>query len=115
MLNCSPTVSLIAKVKTLGDAIILASGLYDRTDPDAAVQLAQAMREAVRDYFEQNEIDLDIRIGVGRGSCSAGVMGELRPKFDLWGPAVVEAERLEREAQNGTYQLSEHLYESKAA
>lgn len=99
----------MTKVKTIGDAFILVSGVHSAPDLISCVNMAVSMRTALRTIVATREIDIDIRIGIARGTCSAGVVGELRPKFDVWGPAVTEAEQLEKTTKKGLIALSTQL------
>jgi class 3 adenylate cyclase len=99
----------MTKIKTMGDAVILASGIHGEPDLKACVLMAVAMRTALQEISAQHGAGVDIRIGIARGAGAAGVVGELRPKFDLWGPVVAEAERMEKQSRNGEINLSSRL------
>jgi len=99
----------MTKIKTIGDAVILASGIHGKADLSACVKMAISMRSTLHTITAKYQAGIDIRIGIARGACSTGVVGELRPKFDIWGPAVAAAERIERQAARGTIALSSEL------
>ncbi len=81
----------LEKIKTIGDAYMVASGLL-QAKPDhaqALVRLALKMRAIIREY------DLHIRSGINSGSVVAGVIGKKRFIYDLWGDTVNVASRME--------------------
>jgi class 3 adenylate cyclase len=91
----------LMKIKTLGDAILLASGIQGDTDPESCLRMAVSMRDTLQRIARETGAPVDIRIGLASGSCHAGVIGESRPKFDVWGPAVKAAEIQEKRSRNG--------------
>lgn len=82
----------LEKIKTIGDAYMVAAGLPEpRADhAKACVGLAFKMREIIREYA-----DLNVRIGIHSGSVVAGVIGKRKFIYDLWGDTVNIASRME--------------------
>lgn len=99
----------MTKIKTMGDAVILATGIHAAPDILACVKMAVSMRASLQEIELKHNTGVDLRIGIAHGPCSAGVVGELRPKFDLWGPAVTDAEALERKTSSGSIAIAEEL------
>lgn len=90
------------KVKTIGDAYMAVAGIPG-TNPDHAnclADLAKEMRDTIGNFHMGSEA-LRIRIALHSGPASSGVIGHLRPQFDLWGDTVNTASRLEGQAQPG--------------
>ncbi|MFT4564573.1 MAG: class 3 adenylate cyclase [Gammaproteobacteria bacterium] len=97
----------VEKIKTIGDAYMVAAGLPDPR-PDhavAIVKLGVEMRAVVREYA-----DLGIRIGINSGSVVAGIIGTRRFIYDLWGDTVNIASRMESHGVADEIQISESTY-----
>ncbi len=91
------------KVKTIGDGYMVAAGLPQPV-PDHARRLVALGLDmvAVIDEFPE----LDIRVGISSGPVVAGVIGQLRFAWDLWGETVNLAARLESSGVTGRVQIS---------
>jgi adenylate cyclase len=94
----------LEKIKTIGDAYMVASGIPEAR-PDhaaAAAELALRMQQAIKDFP-----GLEIRIGINSGAVVAGVIGKKRFIYDLWGDTVNIAARMESQGVSGGIQISE--------
>jgi class 3 adenylate cyclase len=100
------------KIKTIGDAYMVAGGLdNDRSDySDAIVDMAMAMRDLLRRDFNVNQMHLEVRIGIGTGPVVAGVVGKKKFIYDLWGDTVNIASRITSEGVPGMVQVDEATY-----
>ncbi len=98
----------LEKIKTIGDAYMVAGGLPDpRPDHlDRMVRLAVAMQEAVSRLHAELG-GLQLRIGIHTGSVVAGVIGIRKFIYDIWGDTVNTASRLESHGVPGRIQVSE--------
>jgi len=96
----------IEKIKTIGDAYMVAGGLNDaREDYSAAIaDLALEMRDLLHRDFNVNDRRLDVRIGIGTGPVVAGVVGKKKFIYDLWGDTVNIASRITTEGTPGMVQ-----------
>ena len=96
------------KIKTIGDAYMVAAGLSDDvTDHVSAVaNLALDMRTAFGEFRKQHGLDLKLRIGVHSGALVAGVIGKRKFPYDLWGDTVNIASRMESEGVPDEVQIS---------
>ncbi|SLN76040.1 adenylate/guanylate cyclase domain-containing protein [Oceanibacterium hippocampi] len=96
------------KIKTIGDAYMVATGLSGGVADHAAeiADLALAMRQAFAEFREQNRVDLKLRIGVHSGAVIAGVIGRKKFAYDLWGYTVNVASRMESEGVPDRIQIS---------
>ena len=85
------------KIKTIGDAYMIAIGTPNTVEDTATVgvDLAMDMRDAMRRYADFSGTPLHIRIGIHCGPVVAGVIGTSRLSFDIWGDAVNVASRIE--------------------
>ncbi len=98
----------LEKIKTIGDAYMAVAGAPEpRADhAQAAVSLALAMREAVAGWRTGHRLALELRIGLASGPVVAGVIGEQRLSFDLWGETVNLAARMESSGVPGRIQVA---------
>ncbi|MCF8178308.1 MAG: adenylate/guanylate cyclase domain-containing protein [Sulfuritalea sp.] len=96
----------LEKIKTIGDAYMVAGGLNeDLSDYTAAVaDIAIAMRDLLRRDFAVNASHLEVRIGIGTGPIVAGVLGKKKFIYDLWGDTVNIASRITAEGVPGMIQ-----------
>ena len=84
----------IEKIKTIGDAYMVASGLPDVYE-DHSEQLMLFMLDVLRymKYFNlRNNTDIKIRIGMNCGPAVAGVIGKKKYIYDMWGETVLNVE-----------------------
>jgi class 3 adenylate cyclase len=94
----------LEKIKTIGDAYMVAAGIPEARDDHAAAtaELALRMQAAIREFP-----GLQIRIGINSGAVVAGVIGKKRFIYDLWGDTVNIAARMESQGISGEIQISE--------
>ena len=99
----------VDKIKTIGDAYMAASGLQgdSRAGALAMGNLALAVMKLHASRPLLGDRHLTLRIGIHCGSAIAGVIGDLRISYDLWGDAVNVASRLESQGEPGRIQVSE--------
>jgi adenylate cyclase len=99
----------LEKIKTVGDAYMAAAGAPKaRADhATAGVAFAVAELDAVERWRHENEIDLEVRVGLASGTVVGGVIGQQRITFDLWGDTVNTAARMESSGVPGRIQLAE--------
>ncbi len=97
------------KIKTIGDAYMVAGGLNDGPEnySVAIAELALAMRDLLHRDFSVNHLHLEIRIGIGTGPVVAGVVGKKKFIYDLWGDTVNLASRITSEGVPGMIQVDE--------
>ena len=102
----------LEKIKTVGDAYMVAAGV-PQGRPDHAHAIAElALR--IRDHSENNLFDgheISLRIGVNSGPVVAGIVGTHKFAYDLWGDVVNTASRMESEGVPGSIQVSPVTYE----
>ena len=87
----------LEKIKTIGDAYMVAGGL-PIPQPDhcaAVVAFALDMLTAVKEYKAWHGEPVQLRVGVNTGPVVAGVIGRHKFIYDLWGDAVNTASRME--------------------
>lgn len=96
------------KIKTIGDAYMVAAGLNGSVADHAenVADLALGMQKAFGEFRIQNKVDLKLRIGVHSGAVIAGVIGKQKFSYDLWGDTVNVASRMESEGIPDKIQIS---------
>ena len=103
----------LEKIKTIGDSYMVVGGLpTPRTDhAESVAEMALDMMDAVRDYAGQNGHSLSMRIGISSGPVIAGVIGQKKFIYDLWGNTVNMASRMESQGVPGRIQVTPDTYE----
>ncbi|MGJ0620861.1 MAG: adenylate/guanylate cyclase domain-containing protein [Methylocystis sp.] len=103
----------VEKIKTIGDAYMVACGLFGRRDDHAhaVADMALAMAETLEILNETMPAPLEIRMGINSGDVVAGVIGAHKFVYDIWGDAVNVASRLESNSLPGRIQVSRSTYE----
>jgi adenylate cyclase len=93
----------VEKIKTIGDAYMVASGVpVPRADHAAALAaMALDMVETARRVSNESFIPINIRIGMASGPMMAGVIGTRKFSYDVWGDPVNLASRLESASAPG--------------
>lgn len=103
----------VEKIKTIGDAYMACAGVpVARPDhAEAVVDMAMAMREALREHNREFGSNLQIRIGINTGPVVAGVIGLKKFIYDLWGDTVNLASRMESNGVPDRIQVSAATWE----
>jgi adenylate cyclase len=104
----------VQKIKTIGDSYMAASGIGE-AGSDGAVRMARfalGMVEAHRQRKRLGDTDLEMRVGIHCGAATAGVIGQSRMGYDLWGDAVNMASRMETTCVPGRIHVSEAFREA---
>jgi adenylate cyclase len=101
----------VEKIKTIGDSYMAAGGLHGR-GRDGAVMIGQLALEMMHAQQRRPPLGgrkLEMRIGIHYGPAIAGVIGDTRIAYDLWGDAVNVASRMESYGVPGRIQVSEQF------
>ncbi|MBT9311440.1 adenylate cyclase [Leptothoe kymatousa] len=103
----------LEKIKTIGDAYMVAAGLPQPTTNHAAAVAAMAveMQETVAEFNAETQQNLALRIGIHTGPVVAGVIGLKKFAYDLWGDTVNTASRMESHGLPNQIQISEATYQ----
>ncbi|MBS1537984.1 MAG: tetratricopeptide repeat protein [Bacteroidetes bacterium] len=102
----------LEKIKTIGDAYMAVCGAPDACE-NHAQQTAYAALEMLEDFeigqkFSE-PIILGFRVGLHSGSVVAGIIGQNKYSYDLWGDAVNTASRMESHGEAGKIHVSEEF------
>jgi len=98
----------LEKIKTIGDAYMVASGVPDPR-PDHALVMSDLALEMI-EQIEGRSVrghTITLRIGINSGPVVAGVIGKRKFSYDLWGDAVNTASRMESQGSVGKIQITE--------
>jgi class 3 adenylate cyclase len=99
----------LEKIKTVGDAYMVAGGLPDPM-PDHAGAVAELALEMLTVAAGRSLPDggpVRLRIGLDSGPVVAGVIGRRRFSYDLWGDTVNTASRMQTSGVPGCIQVTE--------
>ena len=99
----------VEKIKTIGDCYMAAAGFHgDAVESAVAIgRLALAMIDAVKHQPPLAGRKLKMRIGLHCGKATAGIIGDMRFSYDVWGDAVNIASRMESQGLPDRIQVSD--------
>ena len=93
----------LEKIKTVGDAYMVAGGL-PTANPRHAIAVADFALDVLRCLNQMRRDkghDVKMRIGIHSGPVVAGVIGKRKYSYDVWGDTVNVAARLEQAGRAG--------------
>jgi adenylate cyclase len=103
----------LEKIKTIGDGFMAAGGLLQEVeDPiGAAIRCGLDMASTLIDAH----LGWEVRVGVHAGPVVAGVVGQERYQFDIWGDTVNVAARMLDKSQPGTVAVTKGIWDQVSA
>ncbi|HMV47323.1 MAG TPA: adenylate/guanylate cyclase domain-containing protein [Blastocatellia bacterium] len=107
----------LEKIKTIGDAYMAAGGLPTPNETHAIDCVLAALKLAAHmesERIRRQELGLPvwpIRIGIHSGPLVAGVIGQEKFSYDVWGDTVNTASRMESSGAPGRINISQDTYE----
>ena len=107
----------LEKIKTIGDAYMCAGGVPIRNKSNAIEVVLAGLK--IQDYMivreEQAKLkgkeSWKIRLGINTGELTAGVIGQKRFAYDIWGATVNQAQRMEMHGEPGELNISGNTYD----
>ena len=107
----------VDKIKTIGDSYMAVGGLD--TGPNEGARgiglLALDCLDVIRSAPTLGSARLDARIGIHCGPVTAGIIGDTRVSYDVWGDSVNIASRLESHGVPGHIHVSDAYREHAGA
>jgi class 3 adenylate cyclase len=103
----------LEKLKTIGDSYMYAGGIpvVNNTHEIDAVLGALEIQSFIEQVNEEKKSKgrpvFEIRIGINTGPLMAGVVGEKKFVYDVWGDSVNLASRMESSGERGKVNISE--------
>ena len=103
----------IEKIHTIGDNYMVASGLPQPRDDhaQALARLALEMNAYIAGLPLVGEQRLAFRMGINSGPAVAGVIGQIKFSYDVWGDSVNIASRMESQGVPGKIQITQKTYD----
>ncbi len=101
----------LEKIKTIGDAYMVAGGLLPGGDyPERVAAMGLDMLTEVKRLEAELFPGLEVRLGMHVGPAVAGVIGLKKFIYDVWGDTVNVASRMESMGVAGRMQVAESTY-----
>lgn len=102
----------VYKVHTIGDCYVVMGDVGRRNrDPSMeclnVMKMAYSMIEVIKQENAKHNSALNMRIGVHTGEIIAGVIGTNIVRYDIWGPDVLIANKMESNGTPGKVKCSE--------
>lgn len=102
----------LEKIKTIGDNYMAAAGVPDYREDHAgrAFRMALEIRDLASKIYTPDGEKIQFRIGLNSGPVIAGVIGQKKFIYDLWGENVNLAARVEQAAGPGEVLITDAVY-----
>lgn len=102
----------VEKVNTLDTTYVVASGIGEDKVADHCAVAAFALDalEVVREFSSKVSHPLAFRAGISTGQVVSGVIGDVRPCFDIWGDTVELANSMRNSAVDNSIVVNEPAY-----
>lgn len=103
----------LEKVKTIGDAYMVIGGVPEASEDhlERMAGFALDMAQTVAALQTRQREPIRMRIGINAGPVVAGVIGQKRTIYDVWGDTVNLSSRMESLGEPGRIQVTPQVYE----
>ena len=102
----------LEKIKTIGDAYMVVAGIPQpvANHAHAITHMALDMLLVIEEFAKKHKSELTCRIGIHTGPVVAGVIGQKKFIYDLWGDTVNTASRMESHGVPGRVHVTATTY-----
>jgi class 3 adenylate cyclase/sensor domain CHASE-containing protein len=102
----------VEKIKTIGDCYMAATGIIEEDEyhADNIILFALNMLQILKEFNQNMNTIIQMRIGINSGKVVAGVIGAKKFIYDVWGDTVNLASRMESSGIENSLQISEYTY-----
>lgn len=102
----------LEKIKTIGDSYMCAGGVPVANQTHAAdavragLEICEFVKRCEAESLRRSGFTLKVRVGINTGPVVAGVVGNRKFAFDIWGDTVNLAARMEQHSEAGRVNIS---------
>ncbi|MCB0279504.1 MAG: adenylate/guanylate cyclase domain-containing protein [Calditrichaeota bacterium] len=107
----------LEKIKTIGDAYMAVGGIPETNDShpmdcvNAGLEIMQFMNDIQAEKEKNGDTYWHCRLGIHTGPLVAGVIGDHKFAYDVWGDTVNTASRMESSGEIGKVNISSSTYD----
>ena len=101
----------VEKIRTIGDNYMAASGVPTPRDDHATAMAEMALEMNAFLAGPATRNGLQLRFGINSGPLVAGVIGNRKFQYDIWGDTVNTASRMESHGVPGKIQITDATYQ----
>lgn len=101
----------LEKIKTIGDGYMAAAGVPEPCDDHAAraTNFSLDVHIVIDKVNQEKNLGITARVGIESGPIVAGVIGDMKFAYDLWGDSVNTASRMESTGTPGLVHISQNV------